>query len=183
MTDEKLTLALDELDKILCQRSLQIEIVICGAYAIHLHGISRALHTHDVDSLKKINTPELLAAISEVGHKLGLSNKWLNDQASTVSIPEGTFNRSSPIINHWQAIKASLVSRQDLIKMKASAFSIRREETTKDWEDLKLLTPSAEEIQAAIEFLKQHNSPPINSSKKIINEFAETLNDLRSLIS
>jgi len=183
MTDEILMIALNELDKILQQRSLRIEIVVCGAYAIQLHGYTRGLHTHDIDSLKKISNPELLATIAEVGKKVGLSEKWLNDQASTVSIPAGTFDRLSPLTNHWKAIKASLVSRKDLIKMKASAFSIRREHTTKDWEDLKLLSPSADEMKAAIGFLKQSNSPPSNASQKIKDEFKETLNDLKKLIT
>ena len=61
------------------------------------------------------------------------------------------------------------------------AFSVRRDSTNKDWEDLLLLKPTPEELDAAIEFIKLTNSPPKNSSKKIKTEFKETLNDLRQL--
>lgn len=152
MPQDKLTLALNELDKILTARSLKIEIVICGAYAIQLY------------------------------EKIGLGPKWLNDQASTVSIPNGTFERLTPLTK-WSSIKASVVDRKDLIKMKASAYSIRREYTTKDWEDLQLLVPTAEEVKGAIAFIKQKNSPPANSHKNIKDEFEETLNDLKKLIT
>ena len=172
---------LDHLDKLLIKKSLQIEIVICGAYAIQLYGILRGFHTQDVDSLKHIDSIEVLKAIEEVGISFGLGPRWLNDQASTVSIPKGAIERAKPI-QKWTTIKASLIDRIDLIKMKASAFSIRREETIKDWEDLRLLNPTKAEINAAIEFLMKTNSPPAGATRKIKDEFKETLDDLKKLI-
>lgn len=84
-------------------------------------------------------------------------------------------------MNRWKSIKASLISREDLIKMKVSAFSIRRDHTNKDWEDLILLLPTKAEIESAIEFINESNSPEKNASAKILNEFEETLNDLRKI--
>jgi hypothetical protein len=182
LPQDKLTLALNELDKLLTARSLKIEIAICGAYAIQLHGITRGLHTLDVDSLLHIDNANIIAIIAKVGENLGLGPKWLNDQASTVSLPDGIFDRLTPI-KKWSAIQASLISRKDLIIMKASAFSIRREHTSKDWEDLLLLSPTPAEIESAIEFIKQKNSPPANSSKIIKLQFEETLSDLKKLIT
>lgn len=65
--------------------------------------------------------------------------------------------------------------------MKASAFSIRRDQTNKDWEDLILLQPTTEEIDDAINFLKESNSPPPNASRKMLAEFEETLHDLKKI--
>lgn len=175
-----LATALAELDKELTNRDLNIEIVICGAYALHLFGYSRTDYTLDVDSITKLQSSETKQIIEDIGKKLGLGPLWLNDQASTVSLPKGILSRTKPIFR-WKSIKASLVSRVDLIKMKASAFSIRRDHTNKDWEDLILLEPSKEEIENAIEFIKEANSPPMNSSIQILNDFEETLYDLRKI--
>lgn len=175
-----LAIALTKLDEELTNKNLNIEIVICGAYALHLFGYSRSEHTLDVDSITKLHSNEIRPIIENIGNDLGIGPRWLNDQASTVSLPRGILSRVKPL-DRWKSIKASLVSREDLIKMKASAFSIRRDHTNKDWEDLILLKPTKEEIESAIEFLKETNSPSINLSTKILNEFEETLNDLRKI--
>lgn len=178
--DDILGIALTHLDEELTRRSLTIEIVICGAYALHLHGYLRSEHTLDIDSITALSSAEIQRLIETIGQKLGLGPQWLNDQASTVSLPNGVLSRAIPI-KHWKSIKASLVSRIDLIKMKASAFSIRRDQTNKDWEDLVLLKPTSREIDEAIEFIKESNSPPANASKKILADFEETLHDLKKI--
>lgn len=153
-----LDLALNELDAVLTEQKLVLDILICGAFAIQFLGYSRSLHTLDVDSVTEINDPEVLKLIAKVGAKYGLSSNWLNDQAASVVVPKGIMARAAKI-KRWVAINAFVVHRGDLIKMKASAFSIRREETSKDWEDLKLLAPTKEEIEAAIDFLKGSTLP------------------------
>lgn len=65
--------------------------------------------------------------------------------------------------------------------MKVSAFSIRRDHTNKDWEDLLLLNPSKAEINDAIDFVKGINSPPTGATQKILKEFEETIRDLKSI--
>lgn len=160
-----LDIALTQLDQELTQRNLKIEIVICGAYAIHLLGYTRSEHTLDVDSITELNSNEVKQIVDAIGSKLGLGPHWLNDQASTVSLPAGVLYRATPI-KRWKSIKASLVDRIDLIKMKASAFSIRRDQTNKDWEDLVLLKPTSKEIDDAINFIKESNSPPHKCFKK-----------------
>ncbi|MFN8943090.1 MAG: DUF6036 family nucleotidyltransferase [Pseudobdellovibrionaceae bacterium] len=172
--------ALAQLDDELTQRNLNLEIVICGAYALHLLGYSRSEHTLDVDSIMKLNSSEVSEIIEGIGQKLGIGPNWLNDQAATVSLPKGILARASPI-QKWKSIKASTVSRNDLIKMKASAFSIRRDQTNKDWEDLVLMQPTAAEINEAILFIKESNFPPLDASKQILNEFEESLRDLRKI--
>ncbi len=172
--------ALAQLDQELTKRNLSIEIVVCGAYALYMLGYSRAEHTLDVDSLTPLRSQEAQQLIENIGQKFGLSPHWLNDQASTVSLPVGVLSRAKPV-QRWKSIKASVVCRADLIKMKASAFSIRRDQTNKDWEDLILLNPTPEEIDAAINFIKESNSPPPNASKKNLAEFEETLRDLKKI--
>ncbi|MBK7960744.1 MAG: hypothetical protein IPK04_05785 [Bdellovibrionales bacterium] len=125
-----LAIALTKLDEELTNRNLKIEIVICGAYALHLSGYSRSEHTLDVDSITQLHSDEIKHIIESIGNNLGIGPRWLNDQASTVSLPRGILSRAKPI-DRWKSIKASLVSREDLIKMKASAFSIRRDYTNK----------------------------------------------------
>lgn len=175
-----LAVALNQLDEELTNKKLNIEIVICGAYAIHLFGFSRIEHTLDVDSITQLQSNEIRQIIETIGQKLGLGPCWLNDQASTVSLPKGILSRAKPF-EQWKSIKASLVSRADLIKMKASAFSIRRDHTNKDWEDLVLLRPTIEEMEEAIAFIKEVNSPPKNATEQILNEFEETLYDLKKI--
>jgi hypothetical protein len=178
--DNILHTALTQLDQELTKQNLSIEIVICGAYAIHLHGYSRSELTLDIDCITELSSSDVKHLIEVVGQKLGLGPYWLNDQASTVSLPTGVLSRVTPI-KYWDSIKASLVSRADLIKMKASAFSIRRDQTNKDWEDLALLKPSTKEMDDAISFLMESNCPPPNASKKILADFEETLNDLKTI--
>lgn len=178
--DDILGTALNQLDEALTAKKLNIEIVICGAYALHLFGYQRTEHTLDIDSISELQSAEIIKIIADIGKKLNLGERWLNDQASTVSLPNGIFARTVPI-QRWQSIKASLVSRIDLIKMKASAFLIRRDHTNKDWEDLILLKPTKSEIEQAIHFIYEFNSPAIIFSKKVQIEFEETLNDLRKI--
>lgn len=177
-----LNAALSELDSELTKRNIHVEIIICGAYALHLFGYARSEHTLDIDTITQLpSTSEFRNIVSSVGKKFGLNSNWLSDQASTVSLPSGIESRASPI-NKWKSINASLVSRDDLIKMKASAFTIRRDYTNKDWEDLLLLKPTIKEINDAIVFIKKVNSPPKNASRQILIEFEETINDLKKII-
>ncbi len=92
-----LATALAELDKELTNRDLNIEIVICGAYALHLFGYSPTDYTLDVDSITKLQSSETKQIIEDIGKKLGLGPLWLNDQASTVSLPKGILSRTKPI--------------------------------------------------------------------------------------
>lgn len=177
---DSLTEALDLLDVLLTSQGLRVEIVICGAFAIQMHGFKRTIQTYDIDSLKEISDEEVLDKIREIGLNLGLGPRWLNDQASTVSIPKGAINRARALTN-WKSIDAKLISRGDLIKMKASAFTIRRNETIKDWNDLVLLKPTNEEIEQAIEFIIETNSPPQGAPKQIEQDFQESINDLKKL--
>lgn len=180
MTNEELLQALTELDRLLVKRRITLNIFICGAFAIQLLGFTRIEPTEDADSATPITNEDVLDLIKTVGKARGLGAKWLNDQASTVAIPEGAESRAKAFGN-WRNIKAILMDRSDLIKMKAAAFSTRRDETLKDWEDLKVLKPTKREMDEAIAFLKQTRSPPSGANEKMIEEFNETIDDLKKL--
>lgn len=85
--EDLLAKALDLLNLELKKKRLKIEIVICGAYAIHLLGYKRSEHTLDIDSLIELSSAEVLQIIKEIGKKLSLSSQWLNDQAASVTFP------------------------------------------------------------------------------------------------
>jgi len=180
MANEELLQALTDLDQLLAKKHLTLNIFICGAFAIQLLGFERIEPTKDADSATPIENEEVLKLIKAVGEARGLGSKWLNDQASTVAIPKGAASRAKSFGN-WRNIRSILMDRSDLIKMKAAAFSTRRDETSKDWEDLKLLKPTSKEMCDAIAFLRQTRSPPTDASKKIIEEFNETIDDLQKL--
>ncbi len=180
IANKKLLKALTELDKLLAKKQIALNIFICGAFAIELLGFERVEPTIDADSATPITNKEVLELIKAIGEARGLGSRWLNDQASTVAIPEGAVSRASSF-GSWRNIKAILMDRSDLIKMKSAAFSTRRDETLKDWEDLKLMKPTAKEMYDAIAFLRATRSPPTNATRRIIEEFNETVDDLKKL--
>jgi hypothetical protein len=175
--------ALNELNALLKKNHLKIEIIICGAYALEMLGLSPDRKTLDVDSAKEIPS-HIDDLINEVAVKLSLTRSqgelWLNDKASRVALPSKLLERATHI-NKWSNIDAKLIDRRDFISMKVSAFFSRRDVTLKDLEDLKFLKPSNEEILEAIEFVKNHNSPPADASKKIVAEFKESEDDIKRL--
>jgi len=175
--------ALDELNALLRKKNHRIEILICGAYALEMYGLSPERNTLDVDSAKEIPS-DMDDIINEVAIKLKLTRSegelWLNDKASRVALPAKIIERATPITK-WSNIDAKLVDRKDLISMKVSAFFSRREMTLKDLEDLKILNPSHDEILEAIEFVKTHNAPPEGAGQKIRDEFKESEDDIKKL--
>lgn len=78
-------------------------------------------------------------------------------------------------------LERSSGDRRDFISMKISAFFIRRGETTKDLEDLRLLNPSNDEIDEALGFVANFNSPPAGSPKSIIEDYKESVDDIKRL--
>ena len=59
MADDKLFEALNKLDQLLKTKALEIEIVICGAYAIKLLGYVQNTFTLDVDSLPTLTVQKM----------------------------------------------------------------------------------------------------------------------------
>jgi len=171
--------ALDILDREIGQEGLRLSLVICGAFAIHLQGFDRIEQTQDIDSINPISD-ELHAIITRVGLQLGLSERWLNDQASDISLPSDALKRTLRI-KKWNNIDAEVLGRIDLIALKSAAFYSRGSYTLKDWEDLELLKPTSAEIEFAISYMREHSAPDRSVPLKFHKEFEEVLNELRKL--
>ncbi len=181
----KLYTALDTLDQLLGKHKLRVNLLICGAFALEMHGLTSDRGTFDVDSAIPLSA-DIFDLIDEVAESVGLERssgeRWLNDKASTVSLPPKLKKRALPI-SRWQNIDAKLIDRRDFISMKVSAFFIRRGETTKDLEDLQLLDPSNNEIDEALLFVSDFNSPPLGSPGKILEEYQESIDDIKRLFT
>lgn len=176
---DRLFRALDALDNELGKESFRLSILVCGAFAIHLQGISRIEQTQDIDSVKPI-APELRTLIARVGQALNLSERWLNDQASDIVLPKDALKRTAKI-DRWKNIDVEVLNRIDLIALKSAAFFSRGTHTLKDWEDLELLKPTAAEIEFAISYMRQHSAPEKSAPRKFHEEFEEVLNELKKL--
>ena len=172
--------ALQLFDHRLKENNLSCRLVLCGAFAIQLHGYDRGQFTYDIDSVLPFESEGIKEIIKKIGDDLGLGDSWLNDQAATVALPEGSLDRMIKL-NSFEQIEAFILSRIDLIKMKVCAFAIRRDQTNKDWEDLVILHPSKEEIEEGIDFLIRTSPPPTNALPRILQEFEQTIQDIRSL--
>lgn len=176
---ERLFEALNLLDQELAKENLEASVVICGAFAIHLQGLVRIEQTQDIDSLKPISE-KVRTLVLRIGKKMNLSDRWLNDQASDLILPENALQRTSQV-SRWNHLHAEVLHRKDLIALKAAAFFSRGTYTLKDWEDLKLLQPSHEEIEFAIAYMKTTAAPAPNLPKKFHDEFNEVIDELRGL--
>lgn len=180
---DKLEQAMNELNHLLKKRGLRVSVLICGAFAMEMHGLKLDRRTDDVDSATPID-PVVLDLIDEVAAKMSLTRegdeRWLNDKASTVALPPKLISRAKKI-NKWSNIDASLADRRDLISMKVSAFFTRRDVTTKDIEDLKAVMPTNEEIEEALDFVKKYNSPPDKKDKQLMADFEESVDDVRRI--
>lgn len=98
-----LNVLLEELNTWLADNDLEIKLIVIGAYAVHLHGIS-SRSTLDVDTLNQIHDSKVLKTIELIGEKYGLTS-WLNHQAHGLILPEGFYDRT--------------LSRQSLSKKRA----------------------------------------------------------------
>lgn len=174
--EQALTLLNNELSNI----GIKVPLIICGAFAIYLQGFSRLEQTQDIDCLKPL-PEELSEFISQISQKLRLSEKWLNDQASDLTLPMGALNRTEEITK-WSHLNVEVLHRKDLIALKAAAFFSRGTYTFKDWEDLKVLKPSHDEMNFAIDYMRVTCSPPPNAPKKFQQEFEEVIHELKTLV-
>jgi|GEM_PF-5298996 len=158
-----LTILLTELNDWLKDQGLEIELIVIGAYALHLHGISSRM-TMDIDTLNRVEHPKVISKIIEIGEKYGLP-EWLNSQAQGLILPVDFFDRTicSTMLSN---IVLKYASRVDLIKLKIAAYYYRHTYEPKDLDDLKLLEISANELVLGIDFLLQSHAPEQSKFKK-----------------
>lgn len=147
---------LSELNNWLQIKNIEIELVIIGAFAIHLHGLTNRM-TMDIDTISAIDNDEILIQIKKIGEKYGLPN-WLNDQAENLIMPEGYQQRVLEN-NSLKQIKLFYISKEDLIKLKVAAYFYRGDSDPKDKDDLEILSMTKKDLDIAIQFLKNTHRP------------------------
>lgn len=170
---------LNDLNNWLVKEGFEIELIVIGAFAIHLHGFSNRM-TMDIDTIKPLTNEKLLKKINKIGEKYGLP-KWLNDQAENLIMPEEYESRllENAEFSH---IKLFYVSRNDLIKLKIAAYFYRGSSDSKDKDDLISLKITDPDLNDAIEFLKEKHQPDTAKFLKDFNNRLKEISDeLRNL--
>lgn len=163
---------LKELSNWLAKESLEIELVVIGAFAIYLHGFSNRM-TMDIDTIKPLTGEKLLKQIEKIGEKYGLP-KWLNDQADNLIMPKGYESRLLEN-TEFSNIKLFYISRDDLIKLKVAAYFYRGSTDSKDKDDLISLKINESELEDALNFLKDKHKP---DTEKFLKDFNDRLKEI-----
>ena len=161
-----LDILLTKLNVWLVGQKLDLELVIIGAYALQLHGISSHI-TMDIDALS-ILPPKILIEIANIGEEFGLP-EWLNNQAAGMILPEGFYQRTLTL-DKFSNIKLNYASRIDLIKLKVAAYYYRHETEQKDLDDLRALSITQEEFEQGRAFLSESHKP---EQEKFVENFEE----------
>ena len=147
-----------EFDKFLVNQGLTFEAIIIGGAALNILDIS-SRKTKDVDCLD----PELPTIIKEASKNfaservdLELDLNWLNNGPQTLKtdLPKGWRNRLQPLYQ-GRSLNLQVLGREDFLKSKLFAYCDR---ITPDFEDLKDLKPTVEELRTSIEWVKQRDA-------------------------
>lgn len=150
-----------EFDKFLKSRNLKFEAVIIGGAALNILNVS-SRKTKDVDCLDPEIPENIKLASKEFAIKrpdLAVDINWLNNGPQTLKtdLPKGWQNRVLPLYL-GQALHLQVLGREDLLKSKLFAYCDR---TTPDFEDLKNLKPTFDELKNAIDWVKERDTNPI----------------------
>ncbi len=150
-----------EFDKFLASRLLKFEAVIIGGAALNILDIS-SRKTKDVDCLE----PEIPEEIKTISREfaiqrldLALDVNWLNNGPQTLKtdLPNGWRKRTQPLY-YGQSLRLQVLGRDDLLKSKLFAYCDR---TTPDFEDLRNLKPTVDELKNAINWVKKRDTNPL----------------------
>lgn len=103
---------------------------------------------------------ELEEAAGRVASDFGLKTGWLNPGPTSLleiaDLPEGFADRMTTV-EYRPSLTVSYASRYDQIHLKLYAFADREE--PRDESDLKRLDPTADELRAAVAWVRRHNAP------------------------
>jgi hypothetical protein len=136
-----------ELDSML---ECHVELIICGGAAgILVHNFSRG--TMDIDILSSL--PKLSVfknACIKIAEKYGMSESWINDGAKGCVnyLPSDFEKRLIVLPGNFKNLSAFVLSRQDLLIMKLSAF---RPEDIQDISYLDIVKDDAPILKKAME--------------------------------
>lgn len=160
-----------QFDIYLQRLGLSFEATIIGGAALNILDIS-SRKTKDVDCLDPQIPDEIKLAsqkFSTERSELLLDPNWLNNGPATLinDLPPGWKQRTN-ILYHGKALKLEVLGRSDLLKTKLFAYCDR---TTPDFEDLKLLKPTQQELEASLSWVKErdgHVNWPLHVEKAFL---------------
>ena len=137
---------------------MRFEAVIIGGAALNILEISSRT-TKDVDCLDPEIPTEIKVAsqkFAEQREDLGLDVNWLNNGPETlkVDLPKGWRQRVE-LLYLGKAVYLEVLGRPDLLKSKLFAYCDR---TSPDFEDLKSLKPSMQELADALDWVKARDT-------------------------
>ena len=169
--------ALQAVGEILASEGHAYSIVIMGGAALNLLGILERATT-DVDILafarlgpdqpcELLRPPEplpepLLRAAHAVARDMGLDQDWLNSGPALqwdAGLPPGLAQRV-----HWRryaVLDVGAVGRQDLISFKLFAAADSAGTESVHYQDLIVLRPTDEELEAAIAWVSTQDASPV----------------------
>jgi hypothetical protein len=157
---------LTELDSWLVERNRRITLHVIGGYALELKNIQRGFQTEDIDSILKITEQDVVKKIQSIG-MVYKNQQWFDFGAASLTAPSGYEQRLEKL-NEYENIDLFVLSNIDLIKMKVAAYHSRRERGIyRDLEDLKHLSPTAEEISEATKFYYEEYSKDLTGKFKL----------------
>jgi len=142
-------------------------IVVGGSGLIAINAVSRVTQDVDVVALEVDGVlvsadplPEAVsAAAATVARDLGLKPDWLNAGPTGLlvhGLPDGFADRLTSR-DFGDALRVSFASRVDQVFLKLYAAADRRE--PRDFDDLRRLAPTPEELHAAARWARTHNMP------------------------
>lgn len=158
--------ALDALGAVLEARGHAYEIASVGGSSLLLLGLTtRATNDLDVVALVqngRYATAEplpdaLVEAVRDVGDALGLGERWLNSGPTDLlrlGLPDGFAERA--VRRGYGSLVLHVASRLDQIHLKLYA-SIDQGPRSKHVADLRLLSPTRDELLAAARWTRQHD--------------------------
>jgi hypothetical protein len=165
---ERLDTALAALGDLLASsRSRAHLVVIGGSGLIAINAVTRA--TRDVDVVALVRDGVLVSAeplpdavrtaAATVARDLGLEPNWLNAGPTSLlvhGLPDGFADRLTSR-NYGEALRVSFAARVDQVYLKLYAWADRRE--PRDFDDLRQLAPTDEELRGAARWVRTHNMP------------------------
>jgi len=149
-----------EFDKYLTSKALNFEAIIIGGAALNILDIS-SRKTKDVDCLDPTIPKEIKNASKEFAKQridLEIGIDWLNNgpESLKTDLPNGWRLRTRPLYK-GQALHLDVLGRSDLLKSKFFAYCDR---TVPDFEDLKNLKPTIQELLEGIDWVKERDANP-----------------------
>ena len=151
--------------------------------AIHLNGLNFTRMTEDIDYINYRPTPQFLEITKRIATKFNLPNDWINSRANEINPLPIELKKKLKTDTRYSNIILSYIDIETTIIMKVYAYYIRNLE--KDLSDLKLLSPTQEQITKGIAYLElqikyHHGENQLLKDQGEIQNFKEFLkNELK----